>query len=60
MITMNGIEVRHFTASRRVSEKPYDIVKIKGKGRTIEAAVPSTGRAVHIWVDGQHMEARRG
>ena len=57
---MDDIKVRHFTASRRTSEKPYDIVQIKGKGRMIEVAVSSTGRAVHVWLDGQHMEARRG
>jgi hypothetical protein len=57
---VDDIAVRHFTASRRTGEKPYDIIKIDGKGRRIEVAVSSTGRAVHVWLDGEHMEARRG
>jgi hypothetical protein len=54
------VRVRHFTASRREAENAHDIVEILGRGRRIEVSVSSTGRAVHVWVDGEHMEARHG
>lgn len=57
---MNEIGVLHFTTIRRNGDKPSDIVMISGKGREVEVYISPTGRAVHIWVDGQHLEARRG